>query len=173
MKEDKRIVYGIWAFTAAVYLLVIILHELPQAEYMPQWMVNLPAFHAALNGSCFLLLIGALVAIKRRNVALHKAFNTTAMLLSLEFLLSYVFFHYFSGDTQYGGDYRGLYLFILVTHIVLAALSLPFILLAYYLGSTGQLDRHKKLVRFTYPVWLYVTLTGVMVYLFLKPYYAF
>jgi putative membrane protein len=173
MKKDKRIVYGIWAFTAIVYLLVIILHELPQAESMPAWMVNLPAFHAALNGSCFLLLIASLMAIKRRNVALHKAFNTTAMLLSLVFLLSYVVFHYFSGDTQYGGDHRGLYLFILLTHILLAALSLPFILLAYYRGYAGQVSKHKKLVRFTYPVWLYVTLTGVMVYLFLKPYYAF
>ncbi|MDA0714550.1 MAG: DUF420 domain-containing protein [Bacteroidetes bacterium] len=173
MKEDKRIIWGIWAFTAVVYILVIILHELPQAEYMPSWMTGAPRFHAVLNGSCTLFLLASLWSIKNKKIGLHKTFNTAAMLFSLIFLLSYVVFHYFSGDTVYGGEYKSLYYFVLISHVVLAALSLPFILLAYYRGYTGAIDKHKKLVRFTYPVWLYVTITGVLVYLFLQPYYAF
>jgi len=172
VKESKTVVWAIWIFTAAVFALVVILHELPQAESMPSWMYGAPKFHALLNGSCALLLIASLIAIKSKNVALHKRLNTTAMLFSLIFLLSYVVFHYFSGDTKYGGEHKGLYLFILLTHIVLAAASLPFILLAYYRGLTGTIDKHKRLVRFTYPIWLYVCITGVMVYFFLAPYYA-
>lgn len=173
MQEDKRIVSGIYVFTAAVYALVIILHELPKAAFMPEWMQHLPMFHAFLNGSCTLFLIASLVAIKSKNILMHKSLNTMAMLFSLIFLLSYVTYHYFSGDTRYLGDYKGLYYFILISHIFLAALSLPFILLAYYRGLIGQIEKHKKLTRFTYPIWLYVTITGVMVYLFLAPYYEF
>ncbi len=173
MKEDKRIIWAIWVFTAVVFGLVIVLHELPQAESMPAWMSNAPLFHALLNGTCALLLIAALIAVKGKKIALHKKLNTGAMLLSLIFLLSYVVFHYFSGDTVYGGDMKGLYYTILLSHILLAGLSLPFILLSYYRGLIGNVDKHKKLVRFTYPVWLYVCVTGVAVYLFLAPYYAF
>lgn len=173
LKEDKRIVWGIWAFTAVVWALVIILHELPQANGMPEWMRNAPRFHAFLNGACGILLIGSLVAIKKKQIGRHQRLNTLAMVCSLIFLLSYVVFHYFSGDTSYGGEYKGFYLFILITHVVLAGLSLPFILLAYYRGLTRTIDKHKRIVRFTYPVWLYVCITGVMVYLFLSPYYAY
>lgn len=173
MKEDKRVIWGIWIFTLVVFALVIILHELPQAEEMPAVMAHAPLFHALLNGTCAILLIVSLLAVKKRNIPLHKKLNTGAMLLSVIFLLSYVVFHYFSGDTVYGGEMKGLYYTILLSHILLAGLSLPFILLAYYRGLIGSIDKHKKLVRFTYPVWLYVCVTGVAVYLFLAPYYAF
>jgi putative membrane protein len=93
------------------------------------------------------------------------------MVLSVVFLLSYVLYHATNTATKYEGSYIGLYYSILFTHITLAGLSLPAILLAYYRGSIGDIERHKKIVRFTYPVWLYVALTGVLVYLFLKPYY--
>jgi putative membrane protein len=105
-------------------------------------------------------------------VQMHKRLNSLAMLLSVMFLLSYVVYHYFAGDTEYLGDFKRIYVFILVTHIFLAGLSLPFILLAYYHGFIGNLVKHKKMVRFVYPIWLYVTCTGVIVYLFLAPYYA-
>ena len=173
MKEDKRIIWGIWIFTAVVYALVIILHELPKAEGMPSWMTGAPKLNALLNGSCAVLLIASLVAVKQKKIGLHRKLNTTAMLLSVIFLLNYVIFHYFSGDTSYGGDYKTAYYIILITHVLLAGLSLPFILLAYYRGHIGAIERHKKLVRFTYPVWLYVCITGVVVYLFLAPYYAY
>ncbi|NNC82694.1 MAG: DUF420 domain-containing protein [Flavobacteriales bacterium] len=140
---------------------------------MPSWMQNAPRFNALINGTCALLLIASLIAIKNKKVTLHRRLNTSAMVLSVVFLLNYVVFHYFSGDTSYGGEFRTAYYIILITHILLAGLSLPFILLAYYRGYIGAIAKHKRLVRFTYPVWLYVCITGVVVYLFLAPYYAF
>lgn len=172
IQADKRVIYGIWIFTAVVYALVIILHELPQADSVPGFVKFLPALNALFNGTCFFLLIGSLMAIKNKMVSTHQKLNTAAMVISVLFLLSYVLNHYFSGDTSYGGDMKGLFYFILVTHILLAGISLPFILLAYYRGYIGDVAKHKKLVRFTYPLWLYVTFTGVLVYIFLSPYYG-
>jgi putative membrane protein len=117
------------------------------------------------------LLILSLLAIKRKNISVHQKCNTMAMIFSVVFLLSYVLYHATNNDTEYAGDSVGLYYFILITHIVLAGLSLPAILLAYYRGLIGDIEKHKKIVRFTYPVWLYVALTGVLVYVFLQPYY--
>ncbi len=172
MNPNKNIIRGIYAFSAAVYALVIVLHELPGASEIPSFVQFQPLTHAIINGTCFLFLIGALIAIKNKNVQLHKKLNTGAMLLSLVFLLSYVVYHFFAGDTAYLGEYKSIYYFILLTHILLAGLSLPFILLAYYHGFIGNVPKHKKMVRFVYPVWLYVTFTGVIVYWFLAPYYA-
>ena len=172
MKENKQVVRGIYVFTAIVYALVIILHEMPKAGFKPAFTAYQPLLHAMINGSCFLILISSLVAIKNKNVQLHKKLNTGAIILSVLFLLSYVVYHYFAPETKYGGDYKGVYYFILATHIILAGVSLPFILFAYYAGYTNTISKHKRLVRFTYPVWLYVTLTGVLVYLFLSPYYG-
>ncbi len=94
------------------------------------------------------------------------------MFLSLIFLLNYVLYHSLSGDTAYGGENKSLYYFILLSHIFLAGISLPMILFSWLRGFYGDVAGHKKLVRFTYPIWLYVTLTGVLVYLFLSPYYG-
>jgi len=173
VKEDKRVVWAIWIFSLIVFAVVVILHELPKAENMPSWMLQAPKFNAILNGSCGVLLISSLLAVKRKNIALHRKLNTLAMLLSVTFLFSYVLFHYFSGDTIYGGDYKTAYYIILISHVLLAGLSLPFILLAYYRGHIGAIDKHKRMVRYIYPVWLYVCITGVIVYLFLAPYYSF
>ena len=172
MKEDKRVIWGIYLFTVVVYVLVIVLHEMPKAGYVPEFTAFQPLLHATINGSCFLLLISSLYHVKRRNISMHKKLNTGAMILSVVFLLSYVVYHYFAPETKYGGDQKGLYYFILASHIILAGISLPMILLAYYRGLTNNIVKHKKLVRFTYPVWLYVTFTGVLVYVFLSPYYA-
>jgi putative membrane protein len=171
VKENKIVVFGIYAFSAVVYLIVILLHKMPQAENAPFFIGILPLLNAMINGTCFLLLLSSLYFIKRKNVAMHKKLNTYAMLLSVVFLLSYVTNHYFSGDTFYGGDSKTLYYVVLISHIVLAGISLPFILLAYYRGFIGDVLRHKSLVRKIYPVWLYVTFTGVLVYIFLAPYY--
>jgi putative membrane protein len=170
--SEKTIVRSIWAFSAVVYALVIILHELPEAASRPEWVSMLPGLNALINGVCFVLLIGSLYSIKQKNIARHKALNTAAMVLSVVFLLSYVLNHYFSGDTVYQGDMGWLFYPILITHILFAGISLPFILLAYYRGNSDQRDKHKKLVRWVFPVWLYVTFTGVLVYQFLAPYYA-
>ena len=172
IKENKLLKRGIIIFTVLVYGLVIVLHEIDFNIETPEFAKSQPLLHAILNGATFLALIFALVAVKKGNVGLHKKLTSTGMLLSLVFLLSYVLYHTLADSTAYEGDMTGLYYFILVTHIILAGLSLPFILLAYYRGFIGDVEKHKKIVKFTYPVWLYVALTGVVVYIFLSPYYS-
>jgi putative membrane protein len=162
---------AIVVFTIVVYGLVMVLHEIDFNIETPSFAYYLPKFHAFLNGSTFVALIMALVFIKKGDVKSHKKMTTTAMLLSVVFLLSYVVYHTLAKSTPYGGEYETLYYSILVSHIILAGLSLPFILFAYYRGFIGDKIKHKKLVRFTFPIWLYVALTGVLVYLFLAPYY--
>jgi putative membrane protein len=162
----------LWIFTFVVYALVIVLHELPGPESSPSWTIYQPKLNAIINGSCFLILIFSFIAIKNRAVGLHQNLNTAAMFLSLIFLLNYVLYHSLSGDTAYGGENKSLYYFILLSHIFLAGISLPMILFSWLRGFYGDVAGHKKLVRFTYPIWLYVTLTGVLVYLFLSPYYG-
>jgi putative membrane protein len=172
-QESPLLKKGIYAFTAVVYILVLSLHYLPQAENIPGFAQFLPLLNASLNGSCSVLLILSLIAVKQKKIALHQQLNTLAMLLSVVFLLSYVLYHYFYGDASYGGENKVLYYFILISHILLAALSLPGILMAYYKGWLGDVEGHRKIVKLIYPVWLYVTITGVFVYLFLKNYYQF
>ncbi len=163
----------IWAFSLVVFALVSALHYLPTASSVPEFTNSLPLVNACLNGTCFLLLISSLMAVKRKNIELHQRLNTMAMLLSVFFLAVYVTFHYFHGSSSYGGDHLGVYLFILLTHILLAGISLPFILLSYARGLSGDVEGHRKMVKKVYPIWLYVTFTGVMVYLFMAPYYEF
>ncbi len=105
---------------------------------------------------------------------MHKNINLTAFVLSSLFLVSYILFHWLAPETHYPEDApnRGLYFFILITHIILAASVLPLILISFYRGIQMQVELHKKIVRFAYPIWLYVTITGVVVYLMISPYYS-
>ncbi len=169
--ENKNVKLAIWLFTIVVYALVVSLHYIPKPQTAPNFSKALPLLNACINGTCFLLLIASLIVIKQKKVALHMRLNTIAMILSVFFLLSYVLYHVTNGDTPYAGTQKGLYYFVLLSHIVLAGVSLPMILLAYYKAWTGNIQAHRKIVKFTYPIWLYVTLTGVLVYLFLMPYY--
>lgn len=177
MENEKRVFRIILAISIIVALLVVVLNEkiLPRPESYPSFINHLPKLHAFLNGSCFVLLLLSLRAIKSGNIALHKKLNLTAFALSALFLISYVTYHYLAGDTKYGGEgvLRSIYFFILITHIVLAALVLPLILWSFYLGLKDKRVKHKKVVRWSYPIWLYVTFTGVVVYLMLSPYYSF
>lgn len=133
----------------------------------------LPPVYSMLNLFAALLLILALDAIKRRNVTLHKWAINAAMICSLVFLLCYVVYHFTTPETKFGGTgwIRPVYFTLLISHIVLAALSLPFILLAWTYGITNQFLKHRRLVRFVFPVWLYVALSGPACYLLLRPYY--
>ena len=172
IQPNKKIEKGIWIFTIVVFALVLALHEIQKAQLSLPFTKILPQVNATINGTCFILLILSLIAVKQQKFSLHMRLNTLAMLLSVVFLLSYVLYHAFNSDTPYGGESKGLYYFVLFSHIILAAVSLPMILFSYYHGLCNQTQKHKKLVRFTYPIWLYVTLTGVLVYLFLAPYYS-
>jgi putative membrane protein len=131
-------------------------------------------FNAVINSVVSLLLIIALIAVKKRRYVLHKRVMIAAIILSVLFLVSYVCHHLFAGDTKFGGvgSIRYFYFFILITHIFLAAIILPFILFTAYRAMISEFPRHKKIARVTWPIWLYVSVTGVLVYLMISPYYA-
>lgn len=187
-KVVKRVIYGVAILICGV---VVILQQkfLPHPESFPTFIYKLPMVNAILNGACSVLLIFSLLAIKKRNIALHKKLNLTAFALSSIFLVCYVTAHYFVPDTKFGDiDHNGImsveesaavssikpvYIVILLTHIFLAAIVLPFVLLSFYYGLTDQREKHKKITRISYPVWLYVTITGVVVYLMVSPYYSY
>ena|SRR5436190_5998143 len=143
--------------------------------------------NAIINGIVTILLLAGLFAVKTKRYLLHKGIMLTAMLLSVLFLTSYICHHLFAGETIFGetdsikglsaaelamaGSRRTIYLIILATHIPLAGLALPFILFAAYRALTGDYGKHKKIVRIIWPVWFYVAVTGVIVYLMIRPYY--
>lgn len=168
----KRIIIGI---TIAVPAAVLTLYLMPKSGQVPGLIKHCPMLNAILNGSCAILLTLSFIAIKNKKVSLHRRLNITAFLLSALFLVSYVAYHFFGKETLFPKDnpLRPLYLFILTSHITLSAIVLPMVLLSFYLGLTKQFARHRNLARWTMPIWLYVTITGVVVYLMISPYYPF
>jgi len=129
--------------------------------------------NAVINSTVSLLLLLGLIAVKSKNYLLHKRIMITAIILSCLFLVSYICHHLFTGETKFGGEgtIRYVYYFILGTHILLAAVILPFILFTAYRSMIGEFARHKKLARITWPIWFYVAITGVVVYFMISPYY--
>ena len=129
--------------------------------------------NAVINTIVSILLVSALVAVKRGRYALHKRLMFAAILMSVLFLVSYICHHLLAGDTSYGGQgaIRYFYYFILITHIVLAAVILPFILFTSYRALVAEWPAHRRLAKITWPVWFYVSVTGVIVYLMISPYY--
>lgn len=174
-RNDKLAALVIWSLSLVIFATVVLLGMIPDFPDKPAWVYKLPALNATLNSFCSLFLILAFVAIKRGNIALHKRFNLATFALSTIFLVSYVTFHALVEPTKYpaGEPWRGAYYFILLTHILLAAIAMPMVLYAFYWALVGEFARHRRLVRFTFPIWLYVTVTGVIVYLMISAYYSF
>jgi len=135
----------------------------------------LPPIYATINGVTAVLLIAALWAIKNGKRSLHNTLMNVAIACSLAFLVMYVAYHMTSDSTPYGGEgiMRGVYFFILISHIVLSIVVIPFVLHTYLRGFLGAYQEHKKLARYTFPIWLYVAVTGVVIYLMISPYYAY
>lgn len=147
----------------------------------------LPPFHSTLNALAAVALIAALYFIKNKNMKAHRNSIYAAMVLSAMFLLSYVVYHFTNDAVKFGdanfdgvvseaektavGGTRTIYLLLLITHVTLAGVILPFILLTFNRAFTNQFDRHKKMARYVYPLWLYVAITGPVCYLMLRPYY--
>lgn len=129
--------------------------------------------NAVINTIVALLLVAGIITAKQRRYAIHKKIMLTAMVLSLLFLVSYICHHLFAGETKFGGEgaIRYFYYFILATHIILAAIILPFILFTAYRALINENDRHRKLAKITWPIWFYVAVTGPAVYLLISPYY--
>jgi putative membrane protein len=174
-KQEKNIFRFIMIFSLVIFLVITFLSFLPKAEVIPSYAIWLPRINAMLNGTASILLMLSFYFIKNKKVQIHKRLNITAFLLSCIFLVSYVWFHSFGIKTAYPADspIRPVYLTILITHIILAAVILPFVLMTFYLGITMKVERHRKLARWTFPIWLYVTVTGVVVYLMISPFYRF
>jgi putative membrane protein len=133
-----------------------------------------PRFHAILNSLTTVALLMGLLFIQQKNIKAHRASMISAFGLSSIFLVSYVFYHSMSEPTTYGGEgmLKIIYYIILVTHIVLAAAVLPFILFTFYRALNDEIEKHKKIAKITFPIWLYVAITGVLVYVLISPYYV-
>jgi putative membrane protein len=166
-----RIVYGT---SAAVCVAVAGLMFAPRVFAVEGLDVSeLPRFHAMLNGACAVLLMVGFALIRQRRIAAHRTVMVTAFVLSSVFLVSYLVYHSQAGDTKFGGVgwIRPVYFFILISHITLAPVVLPLALYAVARALRGEIGKHRKVVKWTLPIWLYVSVTGVLVYLFMAPYY--
>lgn len=180
MLGDKLAVRLITAVSIIVFLVILVLQSklvtiFPVNSSIPDWVFVLPKLNASINATCTILLIISFFQIKAGRIEIHKTLNITTFILSSLFLISYIIFHSTGIVTRYGGTggMKYFYYFILITHIILAALVLPLVLLSFYSGLKMNVVRHKKLVRWSFPIWLYVTVTGVLVYLMISPYYKF
>lgn len=183
----KKLTVGVWIVTVVVLALVgmmrLVTVELPEGVSLG----FLPPFHALLNSCAAICLVLALKAIKGKRIEQHRGWIYVAMGCSLVFLLSYVTYHFTMPETVFGdtngdgvlqngeeeaaGVLRSIYLAVLLSHIALAALSLPFILMTFVYGFTNQFAKHRRAAKLVFPVWLYVAVTGPVVYLLLRPYY--
>jgi putative membrane protein len=160
----------ILALSGAIAAFLIWLIYFKGKVLAPDWVAALPAANASFNSLSAVCLVLGYINIRRGNRAVHKRFMLTATFFSAMFLASYITYHYFHGDSLFPGHgwIRPVYFFILITHIGLSMVALPLILGALWFGLGSQFRSHKKIARWTFPIWLYVSVTGVVVYFFLK-----
>ena len=173
-KNDKLARILILTVSFVVFGVVVLLGKIPKPELNLGFSVHVFAtINAALNSAVAVLLLAALLAVKQRKYVLHKNIMLVAIVLSVLFLVSYIAHHLLAGDTKFGGTgtIRTVYFLILITHIFLAAIILPFILFTAYRALIAEYATHKKLARITWPIWFYVAVTGVVVYFMISPYY--
>jgi len=188
LTDNKTYLRVIYVVSALIPIVVAVLILFPQKINLTgEWVKSLPGVHALINSITVVTLMGALFSIKKGNIQLHRNFMFASLFLGVLFLISYVLYHSSQPSVKFGdidhdgivselelsevGMSRTLYLVILGSHILLSILVVPFVLFAFYYALTNQIDRHRKMVRYTFPVWLYVSVTGVVVYLMVKPYY--
>ncbi len=175
IQSEQKVKSWIIAISVIIPLAVAVLIFMPtKLELGSDLVYFLPHLNAVINTAATIALIAAIVFIKNKNIAYHGASMTIAFVLGAIFLVSYVVYHAAAESTTFGGEgiIRPFYYFLLITHIILAAVALFPILFAYYYGLTDQREKHRKVVKFAYPIWLYVTVTGVIVYLMISPYYT-
>ncbi|MDR6300182.1 DUF420 domain-containing protein [Mesonia maritima] len=174
VKNDRIAVPIIIALSILVPIIVLILMNLPERyNFLGLELGTLPLFHAVLNASTAVLLLSGYFLIKSGDKIMHRNVMITAFGLSAVFLISYVISKISNDPVPYGGEgfMRPVYFFILISHIVLSAIIIPLVLFTMYRGLTGEYLKHKKIARWTFPIWMYVAITGVLVYLFMLPYY--
>lgn len=164
----------IWTLAIVINSLIAIAFFIPKSDFFKSYDFSfLPKFNAILNSLTFVSLIMALLAIKQKNIKIHRSFIFLALFWTGIFLASYLLYHFSTRSTKYGGTgaIKYLYYFILTTHILLAITIVPLALISVGYGLNLEVTRHKKIVRLTMPIWLYVSFTGVIVYFMILPYY--
>jgi len=187
-KNDSKARIFIFTVSVVVFAAVVILSKVKLNLNLPFNVHVFATANALINSLVTVCLLAGLLAVKNKNYNLHKKIMITAILLSVLFLLSYIAHHLLAGETKFGdlnhdgilgvdeklqaGNMRLVYYFLLITHIPLAAIILPFILFTAYRAMTGEFARHKKLTRYTWPLWFYVAVTGVVIYCMISPYYS-
>jgi putative membrane protein len=171
-RNDKKAKTLIYLFTIVVFLVVVSLKYLHFQVDLGFNVHYLATANAYINATVATLLILALLAVKRRNFELHKKLMKGAIYLSILFLVTYIGHHMFAGETTYGTDsLKTFYYVVLISHIFLAAIILPFILFTAYRALIADFDAHKKLAKITWPIWFYVAVSGVIVYVMISPFY--
>ncbi len=187
-KNDGQAKIFIWTVSIIVFVAVAVLSRVKLSLDFPFNVHVFATFNAVINSIVAILLVAGLITAKNKNYVTHKKIMITAIVLSVLFLLSYICHHLFAGETKYGdldhdgvlslnetamaGSTRIFYYILLITHIPLAGIILPFILFTAYRALTGEYDKHRKLVKITWPVWFFVAVSGVVVYLMISPYYS-
>jgi putative membrane protein len=169
--EDKKYNKWIVVLSIAIPLVVAVLFgvRIPNVEPLS----FLPPIYATINAFTAILLLVALWAIKNRKQVLHERLMKTAILFSAVFLIMYVAYHMTSDPTKFKGEgiVKGIYYFVLITHIILSVAVIPFVLITYVRAITNNFEKHKKIAKITFPLWLYVAISGVVVYIMISPYY--
>ncbi len=175
-KQDSIVVPIIIALSIIIPIAVALLMWFPDVFHIESKTIDfssLPFFHAILNGSTAVLLLTGFILIKNKKTNMHKIAMSSAFVLSALFLVSYVISKLTNAPVPFGGEgvIRYAYFFVLISHIILSVPVLPLALLSIYRGMTGEIAKHKALVKWTFPIWIYVAITGVLVYVFMLPYY--
>lgn len=173
-KNDRLAKRLIWTVSIVVFAVVVLLHELKIKVDLGFDVHIFAQINAIINGTVATLLLLGLYLVKAKKYMLHKKVMNLAILLSLLFLLSYIAHHILADSTSFSeqGTIKYIYYIILISHIILAGLSLPFILFTAYRASISEFPAHKKMAKYVFPVWLYVAITGVVVYLMISPFYS-
>jgi len=155
---------------AALLVLVVLIYGHGRAVEAPAWVSWLPAVNAVLNGTSAVFLVLAYRAIRRRDIVTHSRRMLTSLGASALFLVSYIVYHSVHGDSHFAGQglVRPAYFFILITHVALSAVALPLVFLSLFFSLSGRFPRHKRIARYTFPIWLYVSVTGVLVFVMLR-----
>ena len=172
MSENNK--YGIWIkiISVAIPVVVAILFGVRVDYELP---IFLPPIYSSLNALTAVLLVLALIAIKSKKIKLHQRLMQTCIALSLVFLVMYIAYHMTTDPTTFGGEgyVKSLYFFILISHIILSIALIPLVLISYVRAFQEEFPAHRKISKITFPIWLYVAVTGVIVYLMISPYYVY
>lgn len=171
-QEEKKYNRWIVILSIAIPLVVAVLFGIKIPNVKP--LSFLPPIYATINGITAVILVLAVIAIKNKKRLLHERLMKTCIILSVSFLVMYVAYHMTSDSTPYGGEgiIRSVYFVILISHILLSIGIIPLVLITYVRALSKRFDKHKKIAKITFPIWLYVAITGVIVYLMISPYYV-